>query len=308
MESENKVCTGCGQRKILSDFPIEKRKGVCKITTKCRICVNKQKAEYKRRKKEEAYQQRVASGEVILPADPINNFICKQCHVERPKDMFCQDRWKCIECERADGRAYRQSEVGKEKSAQWITNNQERMTQLQAEWYQRNKEKRNEEYNRRYHSDPVFKFKVSCKGRIHSAFNAKGMQKSNRTLEYLNCSIPWLMAWFEYNFNPGMTFENHGPYWHMDHVIPINLFDLTDPMHVLLCFSWFNLSPLEANSNMSKHDTIDTEQIKRHVQNLINFTFEINYNIEPYIDLYARYLRMSGSPLELYLPLLQGNL
>lgn len=294
---ETKTCTGCKQNKILSDFAIEKGK----VISRCRICVNAQKAAYKRRKREEAYQERIASGEVVLPINPIDNFICPYCHIEQSKTMFRPNRDKCLNCERAYGREYRQSDIGKEKSAQWLNDNRERMSELQAEWYQRNKEKRNEDYNRRYHSDVTFKFKVLCKSRIQTAFKTKDMRKSDKTVQYLNCSIPWLIEWFTTCFTAEMTVENHGDYWHMDHVIPINTFDLTDPEQIKLCFSWYNLSPLSASENMAKHDSINVQQIQQHVQKLLQF--ETYYNIHKYIDLCARHLRMTGNPLEFYLPL-----
>jgi hypothetical protein len=295
---QTKACSKCSQTKVLSEFqPRNGRPGA-----RCFVCVKEDRKNYKRRKKDEIFQQKVVSGEILLPSDPVNNKVCDYCRAEKPKDSFNFNEWKCIDCKRIEWRDYRRSEYGKEKTSQWLANNQERMTQLQAEWYQRNKEKRNTEYVQRYHSDPLFKLQRVCKERIRIAFNSKNMQKSGKTVQYLNCNIPWLMAWFETNFTPEMTFDNHGAYWHMDHVIPVNLFDLNDSQQVILCFSWSNLSPLEASKNMSKHDSIDTEQIKRHVQNLVYFNNN-QYNIEPYIDLCARYLRMTGSPLELYLPL-----
>lgn len=297
---ETKVCTKCRVTKVISDFQLRNDKPI----SQCRTCVNAIKADYKRRKRAEVRQYQIESGEIRVPTDPLNNIICNQCRIEKPKTSFRVGRCKCIDCERAYGRAYRQSEAGKKKSAQWIENNPGRMTELQARWYQENKEKRNEEYIQRYHSDPVFRFKVLCKSRIHHALRAKGLQKSDKTVKYLNCSISWLVQWFQFCFSPEMTLENQGTYWHMDHVIPINLWDLTDPIHVLHCFSWYNLSPLPGNENMAKHDTIDTEQIQRHVQKLVDFLYLWNVHLpHDYFDFCARHLRIAGKPLELYLPL-----
>ena len=234
--------------------------------------------------------------------------LCRYCKQLRPLTDFRPKRRKCIHCERADGRTYRQSPVGKEKSVQWVENNQERMTELQAQWYQNNKEKRNQEYNERYHNDPLFKFQRLCKSRIQIAFRSRGLQKANKTVKYLNCPISWLTYWFSYCFTPEMTLENHGPYWHMDHVIPVNLFDLTDPLQVFLCFSWFNLSPLKGSENMSKHDSIDVEQVKQHVLKLVYFQFALGQPYPTqYFELCARHLTMTGNSLEFYLPLRSGN-
>lgn len=305
-----KTCTKCCQMKHVSEFPVEKGKTIAR----CRICTNAQKAEYKRKKREEHYRQRIVKGEVILPNDPINNHVCDYCHIEQPKALFRYNRRKCLECEKADGRAYRQSEIGKKKSLAWVRNNRERMAELQAQWYQNNKNKRNLEYNQRYHSDPLFRFQRNCKSRIHSAFRDRKLNKSDKTIKYLNCTIPHLAEWFVFSFHDErMTIDNHGTYWHIDHVIPINKFDLTKTDDICLCFNWINLSPLEGSENISKHDTISIEQIKRHVQKLVDFLYNNNCDqtswilLHSYISLCARHLIMTGNSLELYLPLLPRN-
>ena len=63
----------------------------------------------------------------------------------------------------------------------------------------------------------------------------------------------------EKKFKPGMTWENHGTVWHIDHKIPIAVFNFEKPDDIdfRLCWSLKNLQPLEASENMSKNDTID---------------------------------------------------
>ncbi len=297
---EPKTCTNCRVPKLLPDFQVRNNKPI----SQCRLCVNAQKSGNRRKKKAEVRQHQIEAGEIILPTDSLNNQICNICRREKPKTEFRPYRCKCVDCERADGRSYRQSGYGQDKSAQWVEENRERMTELQALWYQENKERRNEEYNRRYHSDPVFKFQQLCRRRIGMAFSDQDLRKSNNTIEYLNCSVPWLIQWFTYCFSSEMTLENHGSYWHMDHVIPVNLFDLTDPVQVYFCFSWFNLSPLPGSENMSKQDTINTRQLTQHIQKLMDFL--CLWKVQPpqdYFDICARHLIIAGSPLELYLPL-----
>ncbi len=52
-----------------------------------------------------------------------------------------------------------------------------------------------------------------------------------------------------------MTWDNHGLYgWHIDHVVPLSSFDLTDHKQVKKACHWFNLQPLWAKENLSKHD------------------------------------------------------
>lgn len=221
--------------------------------------------------------------------------ICRNCEEEKDKDTcFKPKRRICIECDRLRGRLYRQSERGKAKSKAWLEQNQDRMAELRARWFQENKAYVAEKNRLRYHSDPVYKLSKTCKRRIQLAFKDASLHKSERTVEYLGCSVPYLLEWFSRCFDEKMTIHNHGTYWHMDHVIPINTLDLTDPKQVRLCFSWFNLSPLIGSENCSKHDKIVSSQVRSHIRKLIEFVDRMM--IADYIVLCARHLNIREVP------------
>lgn len=63
----------------------------------------------------------------------------------------------------------------------------------------------------------------------------------------------------EKQFKPGMTWENHGTYWHIDHKIPIAAFNFETPedLDFKKCWALKNLQPLEAIKNKSKRDKIE---------------------------------------------------
>ena len=64
--------------------------------------------------------------------------------------------------------------------------------------------------------------------------------------------MDFLKDWLEFQFYDGMSFDNYGVYWHIDHVRPCSSFDFSDLLHQLLCFNWKNLTPLRADKNISK--------------------------------------------------------
>lgn len=76
------------------------------------------------------------------------------------------------------------------------------------------------------------------------------------TLELLGCSIPEWRAHLESLFLPGMTWENYGTAWHVDHRKPCASFDLTDPSQQRICFHWSNTQPLFAVDNLRKSNKI----------------------------------------------------
>lgn len=131
-------------------------------------------------------------------------------------------------------------------------------------YYQDNKEKwrRNQAQNRskrrkrereRYANDPEFRLKRVFQLRVLSAL--KGRQKAARTKEMCGCSTAALRQHIERQWQPGMSWSNHGrgkDRWHIDHRIPCCRFDLSDPIEQHKCFHYTNLQPLWEHENLSK--------------------------------------------------------
>lgn len=67
-------------------------------------------------------------------------------------------------------------------------------------------------------------------------------------------TIDQLKKHLEKSFKPGMTWDNYGSFWHLDHKIPKSAFNYSDPRHVDFqrCWGLENLQPLEAKANLSK--------------------------------------------------------
>lgn len=100
--------------------------------------------------------------------------------------------------------------------------------------------------------EPEYKIPRCLRGRLLSALKVGGVRKAENTLALLGCSTPQLLNHLESQFKPGMTWENHGPVWHIDHIKPCAKFDLTDPEQQKACFHWTNLQPLFAEENLRK--------------------------------------------------------
>ncbi|MEZ5778522.1 MAG: hypothetical protein R3E44_09180 [Paracoccaceae bacterium] len=107
--------------------------------------------------------------------------------------------------------------------------------------------------NARYRDDPAFRAKQLISGRIRAALTAaKQDRKATRTVELLGCSAAEFMAYLEARFVEGMTWDNQGTEWHVDHVRPLASFDLADPAQQREAFHYTNCQPLWARDNLSK--------------------------------------------------------
>jgi hypothetical protein len=159
------------------------------------------------------------------------------------------------------------------KNLAYYAANKERVRANNAAYYAVNREKvlaQNTVYNafnrakisrnkaryekQRVETDPVFRLTKNLRRRLSLAFKAQKGRKSQTTLGLIGCSRDKLRQHLVSQFREGMTLENHGKVWHIDHIRPCSSFDLSDPNQAILCFHYSNLQPLFADENMRKGD------------------------------------------------------
>lgn len=128
--------------------------------------------------------------------------------------------------------------------------NRERLNQELKQWRQENREKVRAYKNSRKRNFPEIKILELYRTRIWWAL--KRNQKSARTKELLGMELEEFKIYIQGQFRPGMTWENYGPVWHIDHVRPCASFDFSDPEQQKICFRWDNLQPLFAEENLRK--------------------------------------------------------
>jgi len=108
-------------------------------------------------------------------------------------------------------------------------------------------------------NDPNYQILNNLRTRLWYAL--KGRNKSESTLNLIGCSVDELWKHLESQFVDGMTLENYGPIWQVDHQKPCAIFDLTDPRQQRQCFNWRNLQPMFGPENSSKGDVYDFDII-----------------------------------------------
>lgn len=108
----------------------------------------------------------------------------------------------------------------------------------------------------RYGTNPLLtRIKRNLRSRLNKA--VQGNYKHGSAVRDLGCSIEQFKSHLESKFQPGMTWGNYGQ-WHIDHIKPLNSFDLSDPVKLKEACHYFNLQPLWAYNNLHKRHTDGT--------------------------------------------------
>ena len=154
----------------------------------------------------------------------------------------------CLECS-IEYRNEHKDEA-KEYSKKYIQTNIERLKAYKGEWYKDNKSDINEQRRIRYNED--INFKILCNTRTRINATLRGKNKSSHTIELIGKSIEDYHNYLESTFYDDIRWDNYGTYWHIDHIIPLCSFDLTDPKQQKLAFNWSNTRAFKAIDNRNK--------------------------------------------------------
>lgn len=134
---------------------------------------------------------------------------------------------------------------------EYYQSNHEAIAAQHREYRQSNRRAISTRERERRHVDIQFKLQHSLRNRLRCAL--KNGHKSGSAVRDLGCTIFELIVHLEAQFTESMSWDNHGFYgWHIDHIIPLSSFDLTDREQLLQACHFTNLQPLWAVDNGRK--------------------------------------------------------
>jgi len=146
-------------------------------------------------------------------------------------------------------------EYSKQHSKQWRKDNKEHSKKYFKQWY-----KDNPEYsNQRYATDFMYRLNKTIRGAIWRSLKTNTLSKNGRHWETLvGYTLQELKFHLETQFDSNMNWENHGSYWHIDHIIPLASlpFSSVEDENFRLLWSLGNLQPLFGPDNVSKNKKI----------------------------------------------------
>jgi hypothetical protein len=109
--------------------------------------------------------------------------------------------------------------------------------------------------NNRRENDVLFRILTSLRSRLNIAVRKD--YKSGSAVSDLGCSIEQFKIHLESKFYNGMTWENQGSYWHIDHIKPLASFDLSNREQFLEACHYTNMQPLTVIDNLNKGGKLD---------------------------------------------------
>lgn len=171
---------------------------------------------------------------------------CNKCNLKKDLSLFYKDvkaingvRTICKSCENLTKIEYRQLDSSK----------------------QRRREYEKKYYKERRKTDPFFKLRKDFSSIIRRKL--KGSKNNNCIWNFLPYSVEELKQHIEKQFDDKMSWENHGSYWHIDHIIAqIHLpYDSMNHLNFQKCWALDNLQPLEKFENLYKSDKLGANKL-----------------------------------------------
>lgn len=127
-------------------------------------------------------------------------------------------------------------------------------SERRRQWQKDNKDRVYISRKKRWEKFPELKLKARIRSYYWKLLKKSHIPKRISCIKLLGCDIQEFKTYLEKQFVDGMSWSNYGK-WHLDHIKPCVLFDLTDPTQLEQCFHYSNFQPLWAKDNLSKGAT-----------------------------------------------------
>jgi hypothetical protein len=188
---------------------------------------------------------------------PKYKYYCKKCDYLKVKE------WRQKNKQKRKKQAERHYNKHKNERLEYHKNHYQNNIENYKEYYQTNKDhiiQQHTEYSRKkYHSDPKFRLNSLMRKRVYQS--VKGRKNGASWLNFVEYDITTLIKHLENQFVNNMSWDNYGSEWHIDHILPIDLFDIHEIGDDEFKRAWklTNLQPLFAIDNIRKGNNIGEE-------------------------------------------------
>jgi len=191
---------------------------------------------------------------------------CKKCSEEKPLTEYCKRKGEkdglhryCKGCMNGEFGSYYNTTrkyTGKDYYNQYRKENKEYFNTYSNQHYHENKDYYREYNNTRSATDPIFRLKHAINSNINSNLRKYLQIKHDKSMNYLGTTMEQYCQYLEQQFTLEMNWDNYGSYWEIDHILPIDSFDLTNEEQLYQCFNYTNTRPLHWLENKQKSNKI----------------------------------------------------
>lgn len=136
-------------------------------------------------------------------------------------------------------------------SKKYYNENPELSRELGREVAKKRRKKQSKYYCDKLKSDVTWRLRHNIRSRLRKVLKRTNNKKNSKTAELLGCDIQFFREYLTERFTEGMSWDNYGK-WHIDHIIPLSHFDLSDESQVRKAFHYTNCQPMWARENSSK--------------------------------------------------------
>jgi hypothetical protein len=212
-----KFCPTCKQEKNIQEFNKNKTRKDG-LQRECRKCCHQHHNKHYHSKKSPRLNENLKEGYKI----------CTSCNKEFPLKFFKPNK---------KGRFDVGSTCKSCFNIKW--NKYQKETKQQIKYFQNRKK-----------TDPIFKLKYLTRLRVNEVLKRDNITKKHSGLKYLGCDLKTYKDHLESKFTPKMNWGNHGVYWEVDHIEPLDL--IQNEKDYFTYFHYLNTQPLTISENRKK--------------------------------------------------------
>jgi hypothetical protein len=184
---------------------------------------------------------------------------CKKCRLEVQKEWNAENGDKLSERRKRLYIKHREKNLAIKR--QYYLDNKEKLDEISRIYAKEHPEQMRAAW-RKYGA----KRRTTAKGKLNSSIACRvgfslgqGVKAGRTWEELLGFTVDQLKKHLEKRFKPGMTWDNYGSHWSIDHKVPVAVYNFEHPDDIdfRLCWSLKNLQPLEVKLNSRKKDKIE---------------------------------------------------
>jgi len=171
---------------------------------------------------------------------------------EKNKLYYEKNRERCLESVKRYREEHREDKLKYLKK--WRCENKDYMKKYRCE----NNEKINSDLRKmrqiKRDTDVNYRIRQNIGSRLAAILRQKSVIKKNHMVELLGCDVNFFRRYIEKQLQMGMTWDNYGLMWWLDHRIPVNWFDLSTEEGQREAFNFTNCKPMFKTDNVRKCD------------------------------------------------------